>query len=276
MIAMPAYGFKERFCPFVIDGSKPHTIRAYRTYPVKVGDTLSLYYGMRTKNCQLLRREPCTDVKTIAITEQGTVVLVNDPWLSPNDEAGLKIALATLDKLGERYVTAYDHRDFAGKPSIVLLPADKDRLAWKDGFRPAGSTLEEPTGAFALMMDFWRESHDFPFVGNIIYWEPKRERMRTITIELTDEEFMQLASMGYCAMCAVEDTGDLPPILSALGKINRQCLAAATAEERDQLREIGAATASAFNTPSIERGTLMGGFEGMRDRVLAHLKNNEP
>ncbi len=171
---MPAYGFKKLFCPFVKEGSKPHTIRAYRKYPVNVGDTLSLYFGMRTKYCTLLRSEICTDVKTIAITEAGTVVIIHVPRLPPNEVEALQISLLALDSLAKATGTNPYNNDLSiGRHTWTLLSCDKDRLAWKDGFRPPGSSLDNPTGAFSLMMDFWRDSHAFPFVGNIIYWEPK-------------------------------------------------------------------------------------------------------
>ncbi len=44
---MGLYNFKARFVPFVLDGSKTHTIRAKRRYPAKPGDTLYLYTGLR-------------------------------------------------------------------------------------------------------------------------------------------------------------------------------------------------------------------------------------
>jgi hypothetical protein len=173
---MPAYSFKEQFCPFVLDGTKPHTIRSYRKYPVLPGQALSLFYGMRTKHCTLLRNETCTEVKTIAITESGTVVLVECARLELAEVEGLKTALVAADyliricPLPKEQVYNYDHA--YNRPSRPLTDAEKDVLAWKDGFRPEGSSLHNPAGAFALMMDFWRDSHDFPFVGNIIYWDP--------------------------------------------------------------------------------------------------------
>lgn len=171
---MPAYSYKKQFCPFVKDGTKSHTIRSYRKYPVKAGDRVVNYYGMRSTHCTKLGEETCSEVKTIAITSKGTVVLVDNPRLPPIEVVGFKVALIAMDTLAElKAFNPYDQNAFAGKPCIVLMDEDKERLAWKDGFRPAGSTLDNPAGAFTLMMDFWRESHEFPFVGNIIYWNPQ-------------------------------------------------------------------------------------------------------
>ena len=54
---MPALNFKEQFARDVELGAKLQTVRAPRKDGrphCKVGDTLKLYTGMRTKNCRLL------------------------------------------------------------------------------------------------------------------------------------------------------------------------------------------------------------------------------
>jgi hypothetical protein len=64
---MPAYNFKGRFADAVANGQKPHTIRPRRNRPTRVGDTLYLYTGMRTKKGRLLRKATCRRVTPIAI-----------------------------------------------------------------------------------------------------------------------------------------------------------------------------------------------------------------
>jgi len=57
---MPALGFtimKEK----LIDGSKRQTIRLLRKHPIKVGDSLFLFWKLRTKECELIRKETCTE-----------------------------------------------------------------------------------------------------------------------------------------------------------------------------------------------------------------------
>lgn len=71
---MPAYSFQKRFVPMVLDRTKRQTIRAKRKYQVKVGDTLYLYQGLRTKSCKKLSQEVCTDVKDIMILVTGVYV----------------------------------------------------------------------------------------------------------------------------------------------------------------------------------------------------------
>jgi hypothetical protein len=62
------YNFKKRFAPFVLDGTKRHTIRAKRKHPTKVGDAVHLYTGLRTKQAQLLGRSVCVRVEEIRIS----------------------------------------------------------------------------------------------------------------------------------------------------------------------------------------------------------------
>ncbi len=80
---MPAFSYKERFVPFVLDGSKPHTIRARRKNPAKPGDMLYHYFGLRTKWCKKLREDICTDVRTIIISDNNIGIL--DDRISDQD-----------------------------------------------------------------------------------------------------------------------------------------------------------------------------------------------
>ena len=70
---MPAYSFKERFVPLILDGTKRQTIRKKRKGQAKIGSTLYLYFGMRTKWCKKLKETPCVDVKEIVITQDGKI-----------------------------------------------------------------------------------------------------------------------------------------------------------------------------------------------------------
>lgn len=64
---MPALNFKKQFQSAVLTGRKAQTIRATRKHPIKAGDKLYLYTGMRTKDCLRLRVTPCTKVTPIKI-----------------------------------------------------------------------------------------------------------------------------------------------------------------------------------------------------------------
>lgn len=60
---MGLYNFKKQFVPYVLDGSKTHTIRGARRYPDSPGDTCHLFTGLRTKEAWLLLRAPCVRVE---------------------------------------------------------------------------------------------------------------------------------------------------------------------------------------------------------------------
>lgn len=51
---MPALNFKKEFVPAIESGEKKHTIRKMRKRPFQKGDTVYLYYGMRTNACRKL------------------------------------------------------------------------------------------------------------------------------------------------------------------------------------------------------------------------------
>lgn len=74
---MPAYSFKGLFCEYVKEGSKLHTVRAPRGGKMahaKPGDTVYLYYGMRTKQCTKLAEGTCTKVESILITNDNVTI----------------------------------------------------------------------------------------------------------------------------------------------------------------------------------------------------------
>ncbi len=77
---MPALNFKSQFAAAVESGAKQQTIRASRKHPIKVGDTLHLFTGMRTKACRKLRVATCTAVRSIKIDEAR--VWIDGRWLS--------------------------------------------------------------------------------------------------------------------------------------------------------------------------------------------------
>jgi hypothetical protein len=87
---MPAYNFKERFANVVLDGTKSQTIRPPRKRPTRVGETLYLYTGMRTKNCRLLREAVCSSIVSIRIATE--LIVMGDIFLS--DDAANDLAIA--------------------------------------------------------------------------------------------------------------------------------------------------------------------------------------
>lgn len=149
---MPAYSFQERFVPFVLEGSKPQTIRKRRNQKIEPGSILYLYFGMRTKYCRKLREEVCSDVRTIRISKKGKIFICDE-------------------RLSDYQFEYFINKKFwRGR---TLSVDENERLAWLDGFRPEGTTLASPKGSFNLMIRWWKQTHELPFYGDIIYWKPK-------------------------------------------------------------------------------------------------------
>lgn len=47
-------GFNKRFVPCILEYTKVFTMRKRRKKPAKIGETLFMYTGLRTNNCQLI------------------------------------------------------------------------------------------------------------------------------------------------------------------------------------------------------------------------------
>ncbi len=113
---MPALNFKAQFADDVAAGRKRQTIRRRRKRPIKVGDPLYLYTGMRTKHSRMLRPhpEPCTEVVPIEIWEKHIVL----DGRSLDFDEQLEIARAdgfrTLDEFYAFFERQYNVRVFEG------------------------------------------------------------------------------------------------------------------------------------------------------------------
>jgi hypothetical protein len=64
---MAILSFKKRFAGKVRNGRKRQTIRAFRKYPIKPGETLYLYTALRTIYATKLREVVCKTVSVITI-----------------------------------------------------------------------------------------------------------------------------------------------------------------------------------------------------------------
>lgn len=126
--------FKKQFVPFVLDGSKTHTIRATRKIAPKAGEVCHLYTGLRQKGAKLLGRFPCVKVEGIRIEEPVFTGQNLRVWI---DSAEL------------------DHFEV-------------DALFERDGFKRDRAGLSPSF----LALDFWRDR--LPFVGHIIHWDFSR------------------------------------------------------------------------------------------------------
>lgn len=105
---MPAINFRKEFAPMVESGVKRQSIRPCGKRRFKVGDTLYLYVGQRTKACRKLGEVKCIRVDSIRIWPDWKEVVVNDILLdlSQVDE------LAQLDGFRDRYAFFSFFREF--------------------------------------------------------------------------------------------------------------------------------------------------------------------
>lgn len=73
---MPALNFKKQFVPKIQAQEKRSTIRAERKNPIKVGDVLQLYTGMRTKQCTLVGTAECSNITPVKIADDAPYILM--------------------------------------------------------------------------------------------------------------------------------------------------------------------------------------------------------
>jgi hypothetical protein len=114
---MPPLNFKKQFRPHIESRRKKHTIRAKRKRPIKVGDKLYLYTGMRTE---------CVKVEEIAIklAAGGVPVIYVEGHPLAHDESE---ALA--------YADGFDSFADMMKFWDGRLPFTGDIIHWREGSR---------------------------------------------------------------------------------------------------------------------------------------------
>lgn len=123
---MPAYNFRRHFAALIMAGAKNCTIRPRRQRrPTRPGDTLHLFIGMRTRQCQKLREATCLSVQPITIAED-TIVL-DDRTLNPQERLNL-IQADGFASAAEFYTF---FRDTYG------LPAEFELINWAAPDEPA-------------------------------------------------------------------------------------------------------------------------------------------
>jgi hypothetical protein len=93
---MPAYNFQPRFAPLVRSGTKRSTIRLRRKNgrDAKPGQTLYLFTGMRTKQCERLLEIRCEKVRPINIIQRayGYRIRVRGHLLGVNELRALRLS----------------------------------------------------------------------------------------------------------------------------------------------------------------------------------------
>jgi hypothetical protein len=141
---MPILNFQPRFVEPIRAGTKAQTIRATRKIPIKAGDRLYLYCGLRHPGAFRILPQPTECTKALPIEIR----------------IGMKAMMIAID----------------GAP---LGADEQETLALADGFRPIGNLPARY--AFEL---FWEDHHGKPerdgysyerytrvdFEGQIIHW----------------------------------------------------------------------------------------------------------
>ena len=139
---MPLLNFMPRFVEPIRAGTKAHTIRGDRKYPIKVGQPLYLYCGARHPGAFRILPEavPCTRVQPITIAECGRCHGTGEVAYSSTSYGPCQVFDVRIDSIG-------------------LSNDECERLSIADGF-----------ASFTDMMKFWEGR--LPFKGQIIHWRP--------------------------------------------------------------------------------------------------------
>jgi len=148
---MPLFTFQERFVQFVREGSKRQTIRNFRKYPVRAGQFMHPYTGPRFKPVKVTDKKLIADVKCLAIFKTGKIYIIQTNWLSSEERTTIK----------KRGIKSCKY------PYVPLNEYGSDLFAFDDGFRVDSN---KTAGSHNLMMRWWKQTHDLPFVGFITYW----------------------------------------------------------------------------------------------------------
>jgi hypothetical protein len=64
---MPSLNFRDQFAPKIKSGEKRQTIRAKRKRPIVVGDSLYLFTGMQSKQCERIGTVVCRAVSDVEV-----------------------------------------------------------------------------------------------------------------------------------------------------------------------------------------------------------------
>jgi hypothetical protein len=156
---MVAYSFNKQFVPLIQSGHKRQTIRANRKRHARVGETVQLYTGMRTRDCQkIIADQRCNRVDEVRFDLSAM--------------ANLKAAPGSYAEMREMI----DSRAF--EIAVNGMPISRqsfDFFAHDDGFRTMlyDRKGDQPLSPFDMMLLYWMSYHGAAvFNGAMISWEP--------------------------------------------------------------------------------------------------------
>lgn len=134
-------GFKRQFAQFVEEQSKTHTVRSFRKFPPKVGETCHCYVDPRQKTMRLLGRWPCVKIQPVTLDFEP-------------DGIAYRLRI-TID-------------------NVTLDAVEAGRFAWQDGFRGTFHALDDMARFWIATGRLSDDLHSKAWHGQIIHWNPKR------------------------------------------------------------------------------------------------------
>jgi len=158
---MPSLSFKKEFAPGILamldkqyakrTGVEPKgtTIRATRKRPIRKGDKLFLFSGLRTKYCKKLGETICKKTEEIIITEDESIIKI------------LREISVSITVNG-----------------ISLGETEAQKIATCDGFED-----------WSQMVTWFRKNHGLPFSGQIIHFTNTYNRKYFCNKKVKDHGF---------------------------------------------------------------------------------------
>lgn len=129
---MAILSFKKRFAGKVRNGRKRQTIRGFRKYPIKAGETLYLYTALRTKYAKKLRVVTCKSTQNIFIWFNARRVFISGDAVLVSDAA--LNAFAKADGFNDfedmRAFWIAEHGVKKGKRKVILRPFKGTLIKW--------------------------------------------------------------------------------------------------------------------------------------------------
>jgi hypothetical protein len=129
---MALLGFKKRFAGKVSTGKKRQTIRAFRKYPIKVGDTLHLYTALRSKYARRLRKPvTCQSVELIHIHFNNNTIILPEQVISERywlDRFAKADGFSNWDDMKSFWFE--EHGVKKGKRKIILTVFKGNLIKW--------------------------------------------------------------------------------------------------------------------------------------------------
>jgi hypothetical protein len=157
---MPSLNFQTQFVRLIESGKKRQTIRPLRKNPIKVGDKLYLFTGLRTKDC-----------KTLVTPESFIWTYGLKDWIKSNGKLEENAKRGKYPKGKRPYVICksvekiridkYSLRTYNKKykTDVIYNLGTMNIFAKKDGFKNENEFL-----------NFFKNHYGLPFEGVLIKW----------------------------------------------------------------------------------------------------------